>query len=156
MRRFVSGGGDHFRVIGPKLIGQMCVKFDTRLLTVVQVHQSANFAATASAKELSVRGRSCAASPVIRQGLAMLLSRCTIIPDSRLFVFNAFLGFKYKSTALKSRTAALKPRTNFHVNFVPDLDTKVWQHSPLTASILARFKVTRFVRDLSAMNLPQY
>src|SRR4051812_30638477 len=63
MRRFIRGGGDHFRVVRPKLIGYMRVKFYARVRTIVKVHHTPDFPATAGAKELAVRGGRGAAAP---------------------------------------------------------------------------------------------
>jgi hypothetical protein len=68
------------------------------------------------------------------------MSRGTQIPESRLFVFNPFLGFNCIVTALKSRTVALKTRTKFLVKFVRDISTKV---------TLSFFRPSASVRDLS-------
>ena len=54
--RLVSGRGDHLGVKWTKLIGSMSVELDARVLTVMQVHQSSDFPASAGVKELSVRG----------------------------------------------------------------------------------------------------
>jgi hypothetical protein len=53
------------------------------------------------------------------------VSRCTQMPDSRLFVFNPFPGFDCIITALKSRTVAHKNRTKFLLKFVRDISTKM-------------------------------
>src|SRR5665213_1116618 len=70
--RLVGGRRDHVGVIGAKLIGKMGVELYTRVLTIVQVHQSVDFASAAGAKELCIRGRGGAAAAVSGQGLAML------------------------------------------------------------------------------------
>jgi hypothetical protein len=41
------------------------------------------------------------------------LSRCTQIPEKRLFVINLFPGFQCRFIALKARNVALKARTKF-------------------------------------------
>ena len=56
MGGLVSGRGDHLRMEGPKLIGEMGVELDARVLTVVQVHHASDFATPAGAKELRIRG----------------------------------------------------------------------------------------------------
>ena len=65
------------------------------------------------------------------------LSRCTQMPDSRLFVFNPFPGFDCSITALKSRTVAHKTRTKFLLKFVRDISTKMTL-SFLLASVSVR------------------
>lgn len=50
----------------------MSVEFDARVLTVVQIYQSSDFATPARSKELAVRGGSGAAAPMSREGLAIL------------------------------------------------------------------------------------
>jgi hypothetical protein len=67
------------------------------------------------------------------------VSRCTKIPESLLFVFNPFPGFKCILAALKSRTAH-KTRTKFLLKFVRDISTKM-----TLSSVLASVSV----RDLS-------
>jgi hypothetical protein len=54
-----------------------------------------------------------------------LVSRCTQIPELRLFVFNPFLGFECIVTALNSRIVAHKTRTKFLLKFVRDISTKM-------------------------------
>ena len=52
----ISGGRDDLGVKRRKLIGQVCVKLHTWVLTVMQVDEAADFALATGAKELSVGG----------------------------------------------------------------------------------------------------
>jgi hypothetical protein len=53
------------------------------------------------------------------------VSRCTVIEDCRLNVFNTYPRFHYNVIALKSRIGVLKLRTERELKFVSDLNTKV-------------------------------
>jgi hypothetical protein len=68
------------------------------------------------------------------------LSRCTQIPEIRLFVFNPFPGFDCIVTALKFRIVAHKTRTKFLLKFVRDISTKM---------TLTFLRASVSVRDLS-------
>ena len=81
------------------------------------------------------------------------MSRCTIIADWRLNVFNACPRFNCNSIALESRIDVLKLRTNFRLKFVRDLDTRVWPAVP-QAHLWPCFERTRSVRDLRAVTPP--
>jgi hypothetical protein len=72
-----------------------------------------------------------------RRTRTILLSRCTQLPESRLFVCNPFPGFDCIFAALKSRTVAHKTRTKFLLKFVRDLSTNKTL-SFLRASLLVR------------------
>src|ERR1700728_2606438 len=69
--------------------------------------------------------------------LAALLSRCTQIPEFRLFVFNLFPGYKCIFPALESRITAHKTRTKFVLKFVRDISAQISLH-PLYASVSFR------------------
>jgi hypothetical protein len=69
-----------------------------------------------------------------------LVSRCTQIPEIRLFVFNPFPGFDCIVTALKSRIVAHKTRPKFLLKFVRDISTKM---------TLTFLRASVSVRDLS-------
>jgi hypothetical protein len=58
------------------------------------------------------------------------MSRCTQIPESRLFVFNPLPAFSRIVTALKARTIAHKTRTKFLLKFVRDIVQK--RHYPFS------------------------
>ena len=62
------------------------------------------------------------------------VSRCTIIADWPSLLFNNYPRFQYTTAAVESRICALKPRTNFSLNFVRDLDAKVWSTVKANAS----------------------
>ena len=68
MGRFVCGRGDHLGVVRPKLIRQMSIELNARVLPLVQVHQSTNFATTADTKELTIRGRRGAGAQLSAKG----------------------------------------------------------------------------------------
>jgi hypothetical protein len=64
--------------------------------------------------------------------------------------FNNYPRFQYITIAVESRIGALKPRTNFTLNFVRDSSAKESYNSTKLA-ILRR----RLVRDLPAVELRQ-
>jgi hypothetical protein len=68
------------------------------------------------------------------------VSRCTQIPELRLFVLNPFLGFECIVAALNSRIVAHKTRTKFLLEFVRDINTKM---------TLSSFRASFSVRDLN-------
>src|SRR5260370_2251462 len=88
----------------------------------------------------SLRSRRPMWSPTVFEKSEQQLSRCTQIPELRLFVFNPFPGFNCIVTALKSRTVAHKTRTRFLLMFVRDISTKM---------TLSSFRASVSVRDLS-------
>jgi hypothetical protein len=79
-------------------------------------------------------------TPNVKNRTLTLLSRCTQIPEIRLFVFNPFPGFDCIVTALKSRIVAHKTRTNFLLKFVRDISTEM---------TLTFLRASVSVRDLS-------
>ena len=67
----------------------------------------------------------------------MQLSRCTQIPEFRLFVFTLFPGYKCIFPALESRITAHKTRTKLVLKFVRDISAQI-SLCPLYASVSFR------------------
>src|SRR5260370_34309171 len=96
-----------------------------------------------SRRYAALRSRRPMWSPTIFEKGEQQLSRCTQIPELRLFVFNPFPGFNCIVTALKSRTVAHNTRTRFLLKFVRDISTKMR---------LSSFRASVSIRESSTNN----